>query len=107
MNQMSSEHTLEAALVLIGKDATVCVLDLPESLREMKFENVGFDDDGFFLTSTEGDRYGIKGGMTPEDYDQSIEVGPFVVRSFQDGEFQADEYEVQILPRVLGLSFGA
>ncbi|WP_315922600.1 hypothetical protein [Mesorhizobium sp. SP-1A] len=107
MTQNASENILDAALVVIGKDATVCILDLPERLRGTKFENVGFDDDGFFLTSTDGDRYGVKDGMSAEDYEQSCSTGPFMLREFVGGEIQAEEYQVDALPRTLGMSFGA
>lgn len=106
MTQIANDNDLEAAIVIIGSDATVCILNLPERLREIKFEDVGFDDDGFFLSTKNGEKYCIPEGMTAEDYDQSLEGGPFVLRSFQDGEIQLDEYEVNKLPRDRGLSFG-
>lgn len=107
MSVTPSEKVLDAALVVISKDATVCILDLPEQMRGTKFDNVGFDDEGFYLTTSEGEKYIIPDGMTAEDYEYSYSAGPFMLREFVNGEIQSDEYQVDALPLSLGMSFGA
>jgi hypothetical protein len=103
----TSENVLDAALVVMSKDATVCIIDLPEQMRGTKFDNVGFDDEGFFLTSSDGAKYIIPEGMTADDYEYSYSAGPFMLREFVNGEIQSDEYQVDALPRSVGMNFGA
>jgi hypothetical protein len=76
-------------------------------MRGTKFDNVGFDDEGFFLTSSDGAKYIIPEGMTADDYEYSYSAGPFMLREFVNGEIQSDEYQVDALPRSVGMNFGA
>lgn len=106
MTDKMSENTIDAALLVVGEDGTVCILAMPEKMRGKKFESVGYDDEGFYLVASDGERYEVSGGMTVEDYEQSYSAGPFMLRGFIDGEIQGEEYQVDITPRSV-MGFGA
>jgi len=105
MNNNTSKM-VDCAIVVIGRGGTSCILNLPEDMRDVKFQSVGFDE-GFYLMSSDGDRYDVDNCMSADDYEHSCSIGPFMLRSFIEGELQEDEYQVDATPRTLGMGFGA